>query len=103
MEINLTSEQEAFLGQLAAAEGRSIDELIQEAVTRFTAERQAELTPDDEHDTILAEFRGSLDEADASIDRGEGMLIASEQDRAVFVGDIIARARARLAAGQPPH
>jgi hypothetical protein len=103
MEITLTAEQESFLGQLAAAEGRSMGELVQEAVARFTAERQAELIPDDEHDTVLAEFRASLDEADASIDRGEGILVACEADSVALVSDIVERARTRMAAGQPSH
>jgi hypothetical protein len=88
MEIRLTTEQEAFLAQLAAAEGRSTDELVQEAVARFTVEKQAELVPDEEHDAVLAEFRASLD---AATERGEGALIASEADRVGLVSDIMAR------------
>jgi hypothetical protein len=80
-----------------------MDELVQEAVACFTAERQAELIPDDEHDTVLAEFRASLDEADASIDRGDGILVAGEAESAALLSDIVERACARMAAGQPSH
>jgi hypothetical protein len=103
MEIRLTQEQEATLSQLAAAEGRSTDELVQEAIARFTVEKQADLMSDGEHNAALAEFRASLDEADASIDQGEGILIATEEDRLRFVGDIIDHARTRVAVRKPAH
>jgi hypothetical protein len=60
MEIRLIQEQEATLSQLTAAEARSADELVQEAITRFSVEKQADLMSDAEHDAVLAEFRTSL-------------------------------------------
>jgi len=86
MEVRLTSEQEAYLAQLAARTGRSKDEAVQEAVADWV-ERQ----------TALAEFRATLDEAEASIARGEGIEIAPASLQAL-ADDVKKRGRERATA-----
>lgn len=97
MQVTLTPELESFFARLAADEGRSTDELVREALTRFAEEKEAALLPDDERAAIRTEFRASLDEADAEIDRGEGTVIASESDRRKLVGDIMDQCRVTVA------
>jgi predicted transcriptional regulator len=57
MEVHLTSEQEAQLHQLAAQAGQQPADVLQHAVDRFLQED--------------AEFRASVREGFAAIDRGE--------------------------------
>jgi len=70
MEINLPSDQQAHIIALAARSGRSIDDVVQEALARWA-----------EHETDLAEFRETLDAAEASLSRGEGLEITQESMR----------------------
>ena len=59
MQVHLTPEQEARLVELAARDGRSPDQLLQEALDRFF---------EADSDFIAAVMKGL-----ASLDRGEGM------------------------------
>lgn len=83
MEIHLSSAQEAHLAALAAASGRNLDDVVQEALAAWA-----------ERTTDMAELRASLDRAEAGLTRGEGMDItpASMQTLAT---DICQQGRAR--------
>jgi predicted transcriptional regulator len=59
MQVHLTPEQETRLVELAAREGRSPDQLLQEALDRFF---------EADSDFVEAVMKGL-----ASLDRGEGM------------------------------
>ena len=85
MEIRLPPEQETHLAAIAASTGRSTDELVQEAIQLWEQER------------ALAEFRKTLDDAEASIDRGEGIDITPQSMRRLSK-DVMERCRARLEA-----
>ena len=87
MEIRLPPEQEAHLAAIAASTGRSTDELVQEAIQLWEQEQAR----------ALAEFRKTLDDAEASIDRGEGIDITPESMRRLSK-DVMERCRARLEA-----
>jgi predicted transcriptional regulator len=67
MEITLTSEQETYLSRLAVQAGRSTTEVVHEALAEWVGRQ-----------TTLVELRASLDAAEASIARGEGIEITSE-------------------------
>jgi len=84
---NLPPEQEAHLAAIAASTGRSTDELIQEAIELWQQEQAR----------ALAEFRKSLDDAEDSIARGEGVEITPESMRRLSK-DVMERCRARLEA-----
>ena len=88
MEIRLPPDQEAHLAAIAANAGRSMAEVAQEAVALWEERENAR---------VLAEFRASLDEAEASIARGEGIEITPESMR-VLAEDVKRRGRARIAA-----
>lgn len=88
MEVHLLPGQEARIAALAARTGRSIDDVVQEALAVW-AQREAD----------LAEFRETLDEAEASLARGEGIEITQESMRQL-ADDVNRRGRERLAAGQ---
>ena len=88
MEIRLPPDQEARLADIAASAGRSTAEVVQEAVALWEERENAR---------VLAEFRASLDEAEASIARGEGLEINRESLRAL-AEDVKQRGRARIAA-----
>jgi Arc/MetJ-type ribon-helix-helix transcriptional regulator len=89
MEIRLPPEQEAHLAAIAASTGRSMDELVQEAIQLWEQEQER----------ALAEFRETLDDAEASIDRGEGIDITPQSMRRLSK-DVMERCRARLEAGR---
>jgi Arc/MetJ-type ribon-helix-helix transcriptional regulator len=86
MEIRLTSQQEAHIAMLAARTGRSVDDAVQEALAKWA-----------EHETDLAEFCMTLDAAEASIARGEGIEITETSMRAL-AEDVNHRGRERRAA-----
>jgi len=88
MEIHLSPDKEAHLAELAASAGRSTDDIVQEAVALWEERENAR---------VLAEFRTSLDEAEASIARGEGIEITRESMREL-AEDVKQRGRERLAA-----
>src|ERR1700730_10996108 len=83
MEIRLPPEQKAHLAAIAASTGRSTDELVQEAIQLWEQEQAR----------ALAEFRKTLDDAEASIDRGEGIDITPESMRRLSK-DVMERCRA---------
>ena len=92
MEIRLPPEQEAHLAAIAASTGRSTDELVQEAIELW----------EQENARALAEFRKTLDAAEASIARGEGIPITRESMRAL-AEDVKRRGRERVAAPSKPR
>ena len=88
MEIHLTPEQSDFVRH-AVATGRINDpeQAMQEAMALWV-----------ERERHRAAFVKSLDEAEASLARGEGITIWDEADAAAFFDDIKTRGRARLEA-----
>jgi Arc/MetJ-type ribon-helix-helix transcriptional regulator len=88
MEIHLSPGQEAAIATLAARTGRSMDDVVQEALAQWA-----------ERETDLAEFGETLDEAEASLARGEGIEITQESMRQL-AEDVNRRGRERLAAKQ---
>ena len=90
MTIELTPAQEAFIRQ-AVAGGRfeRVEDAVAEALLLF-----------EEHERRRSEFLASLDEAQESLDRGEGIVIAPESMRAL-AEDVKRRGRARIAAERP--
>jgi hypothetical protein len=90
MEIHLPPDKEAHLAELAAAAGRSADDIVQEAVA---------LWEERENERALAEFRKTLDDAEASIARGEGIEVTRESMRNL-AEDAKRRGRERLAEKQ---
>jgi predicted DNA-binding protein len=89
MEIRLDPNQEVRLTAMAASTGRTTDELVREAIELWEQEQAG----------ALAEFRESLDEAEASIAQGEGIDITPETMRQLSK-DVMERCRARLEAGR---
>lgn len=91
MEVRPTPDQEALI-RAAIDAGRfdSAEEAVKEALALWEERERA---------TALAELRASLDEAEASIDRGEGIEITPESMRQL-VKDVMERCRARLEAEQ---
>jgi Arc/MetJ-type ribon-helix-helix transcriptional regulator len=92
MEIRLPPEQEAHLEAIAASTGRSTGELVQEAIELW----------EEENARALAEFRKTLDAAEASIGRGEGIPITRESMREL-AEEVKRRGRERLAAPSEPR
>ena len=88
MEVHLPPDKEAHLAELAAAAGRSTGEIVQEAVALWEEREKAR---------ALAEFRATLDEAEASVARGQGIQITRESMH-TLAEDVKSRGRARLAA-----
>lgn len=87
MEVNLTADQQAFVRQ-AIASGRlhREEEAVEEALALW-----------EERERKRIEFLASLDEAEASLARGEGIEITPESMR-TLVAEIKERGRQRLAA-----
>jgi predicted transcriptional regulator len=88
MEIRLPPDQQAHLAELAASVGRSTGEIVQEAVL---------LWEERENTRVLAEFRASLDKAEASLAQGKGRVITKESMRQL-AQDVKNRGRERRAA-----
>lgn len=70
MEVNLTPEQESCIAALAARAGRSVGDVVTEALAAWA-----------ERETTIAAFRATLDAAEDSIARGEGTPITRESMR----------------------
>lgn len=89
MEVRLTPDQEAFVRQ-AIESGRlhRAEDAVEEAL-RLWEERERK----------RAEFMATLDEAEASLARGEGRVITQESMREL-AEEVKQRGRARLAAEQ---
>jgi Arc/MetJ-type ribon-helix-helix transcriptional regulator len=90
MEIRLPPDQEAHIAALAASSGRSIDELVREAVALWEEHEDAR---------VLAEFRASLDRAEASLAEGKGRVITQESMHEL-AEDVKRRGRERRTAAE---
>ena len=90
MEVHLTADQEAFVRQ-AIESGRlkHAEEAIEQALSLW-----------EERERNRMEILAVLDAAEASIARGEGIVITEESMKAL-AEKIKQQGRARLAAGQP--
>jgi Arc/MetJ-type ribon-helix-helix transcriptional regulator len=88
MEIRLTPDQEAFVRQ-AIESGRlqRPEEAVEEALSLW-----------EERERTRAEILAAVDMAEASLARGEGRVIATEQDVRDLAADVKRRGRARLEA-----
>jgi putative addiction module CopG family antidote len=87
MQVTLTRDQEAFIRQ-AIENGRF--ERVEDAVTEA-------LLLWEEREGRRAKFLSSLDEADASLDRGEGIAITRESMR-TLAEDVKRRGREKISA-----
>lgn len=89
MQVRLTADQEAFIRQ-AIESGRFHDpeDAVQEALSLWESRERKRV-----------EFLASLDEAEASLARGEGRIITQESMREL-AEDVKRRGQARLAAEQ---
>jgi putative addiction module CopG family antidote len=90
MEVRLTPDQEAFVRQ-AIESGRfqRPEDAIAEALSLW-----------EERERARAEILAAVDLGEASLARGEGRLIATEQDARNLANEISQRGRARLKAEQ---
>jgi putative addiction module CopG family antidote len=86
MEVRLTPDQEAFVRQ-AIESGRlhRPEDAVEEAL-RLWEERERK----------RAEFLATLDDAEASLARGEGRVIVTKHDARQLASDVKRRGRARL-------
>lgn len=91
MEIRLSQEQEACIAALAAQTGRSIDEVVVEALAAWA-----------EQETTLAAFRASLDAAEDAIARGEGRPITRASMRSL-ADEVKRKGRERAAISSATH
>jgi putative addiction module CopG family antidote len=92
MEIRLTPDQEEFIRQaIEAGRFETAEDAVQEALSLWARR---------EREAALAEFRATLDAAEASIGRGEGIPITprSMQD---LVADVKNRGRKRVKSPTP--
>lgn len=92
MEVNLTPDQQAFVRQ-AMENGRihSEEDAVREALALW-----------EERERKRIEFLASLDEAEASLARGEGIEITPESMQKL-IADVKERGRQRLAAELAEH
>ncbi len=86
MEVHLTPDQEAFVRQ-AIESGRlhRPEDAVEQALSLW-----------EERERERAEILASIDLAEASLARGEGRIIETEQDVRNLAGDVKRRGRARL-------
>ena len=90
MEIHLSPDQEAHLAALATSAGRSPDEIVREGVALWEERENAR---------VLAQFRATLDTAEASLAQGKGRVITQESMHEL-ANEVHQRGLARLAAEQ---
>ena len=90
MEVRLTPDQEAFVRQ-AIESGRlsRAEDAVEEALALW-----------EERERTRAEILAAVDAAEASLARGEGRVIATEQDARDLANEVSQRGRARLKAEQ---
>jgi putative addiction module CopG family antidote len=89
MEVRLTPDQEAFVRQgIEAGRFRQAEDAVQEALSLW-----------EERERKRMEFLATLDDAKASLARGEGRVITQESMREL-AEDVKRRGRERLAAEQ---
>jgi len=87
MEVRLTPDQEAFVREgIAAGRFQSEADAVAEALSLW-----------EERERRRAEILAAVDEAEASLARGEGIVI-TEQSMREFAEDVKRRGRARLEA-----
>jgi putative addiction module CopG family antidote len=93
MEVHLTPDQEAFIRQ-AIETGRlhHKGEAVQEAMSLW-----------EEHERRRLEILMAVDQAEASLARGEGRRITTREEVTQLATDIRRRGMARLAAEQNPR
>ncbi|MGC2210295.1 MAG: hypothetical protein WA532_09305 [Candidatus Korobacteraceae bacterium] len=91
MELHLTPDQQAFVRQ-AIQSGRlqREEDAVQEALALW-----------EERERARAEILAAVDEAEASLGRGEGRVI-TEQSMRELADEVKQQGRKRLAAEQPP-
>jgi Arc/MetJ-type ribon-helix-helix transcriptional regulator len=91
MEVNLTPDQKAFVRQ-AIESGRILreEDAVKEALSLW-----------EDRERARAEILAAVDEADASLARGDGRVISQESMRELTEG-VKRRGRARLAVEQQP-
>jgi putative addiction module CopG family antidote len=92
MEVQLTPDQKAFIRE-AIGSGRFAreEDAVREALALW-----------EEHERKRAALLATLDDAAASLDRGEGIPITQESMREL-AGEVKRRGLARLTAEQPPR
>jgi putative addiction module CopG family antidote len=93
MEVHLTPDQEAFVRQ-AIESGRlhRPEDAVEEALRLW-----------EERERTRAEILAAVDLAEASLARGEGRVIATEQDVRDLASDVKRRGRSRLEAERASH
>jgi len=90
MEVHLTPDQEAFVRQaIETGRFRRVEEAVHEALSLW-----------EERERKRAEFLATLDDAKASLARGEGRTITKQSMREL-AEDVKQRGQARLASEQP--
>lgn len=90
MQVILTPEQEELVRQaISAGRLHHVDDVVKEALLLWQ-----------ERERARTDFLASLDEADAVLDRGQGIPITQESVRAL-AEDVKRRGRERLAAERP--
>jgi antitoxin ParD1/3/4 len=88
MEVSLTPDQEAFVRQaIEAGRLQRAEDAVEEALRLW-----------EERERTRAEILAAVDMAEASLARGEGRVISTEQDVRDLANDVKRRGRARLAA-----
>jgi len=86
MEVRLTPDQEAFVRQsIAAGRFQSEADAVVEALALW-----------EERERRRGEILAAVDEAEASLARGEGRVIATKRDIRELAGDVSRRGRVRL-------
>ena len=92
MEVQLTPDQKAFVRQaIESGRIRREEDAVKEALSLW-----------EERERTRAEILAAVDEAEASLARGEGRIITQESVRQL-AGEVKRRGRARLAADQQTH
>ena len=90
MEVHLTPGQKAFIRQaIESGRLRAEEDAVKEALSLW-----------EERERTRAEILAAVDEAEASLARGEGRII-TQQSMGELAGDVKKRGRERLAAEQP--
>lgn len=88
MEVQLTDDQKAFLRKgIESGRYRHEDDALRDALSLW-----------EERERRRAEILAAVDQAEASLARGEGRTIATREDAAQLASDIKRRGMARLAA-----
>lgn len=93
MDVHLSPDQEAFIRQaIESGRFRHEEEAVQEAMLLW-----------EERERRRLEILAAVDQAEASLARGEGLTIASEAELDAFATDIKRRGLERFSAEQKPR